>query len=89
MAVTYTGHSPIKMSAAADVWSGRLQVTYMRWVAATAAGHVLEVNDGNGNLVWSGEADGANFNDIMPLFQEVDGLEVATMTSGYLLVYYR
>lgn len=87
--VTYTGHSPIKLDLQGDTFAGRLHVTYVRWTGATTAGHVMVLNDSNGNLIWSGEADGANFNDLQPVFQNVDGLNVATMQSGYLQVYYR
>lgn len=89
MAVTNSGKSPVKCSALNDALTGRWRLTYLRWVGATTAGHVLVVNDEAGDLIWSAEADGPNFNDIQPIFENKDGLVVATMQSGYLLVYYQ
>jgi len=75
------------MTDPGDSVTGRKRIAYLRWVGATTAGHVLVVNDGNGNLIWSGEADGPHFNDIQPIFESRDGIAIATIQSGYLLVY--
>lgn len=87
--VTNAGKSPLIFSAQGDSITGVWHITYMRWTGASTAGHLLVVNDGDGDLIWDSEADGADFLDIHPLFEDRKGINVATMDSGHLLVYYR
>ena len=87
MAVTNANFSPLKFSAAADAVTGRYYVKWMVWVGATTAGHTIVVNDAAGKLLFSGEASGANFSWLQPVAQWANGITVATMASGYLLVY--
>jgi hypothetical protein len=71
-----------------DSVTGRLIVSYLRWVGATTAGHSLVVNDADGNVIWESEADGANFIDILPFWRRVNGVTVNTIDSGNLFIYY-
>jgi hypothetical protein len=87
MAVTGEGFGIIKFTAASDASSGRKIVTYARWIGGTTAGHSCILKDGNGNVLFESEADGANFLDLMPIFRAVDGLDVDTLDSGSLYVY--
>lgn len=87
MAVTGLGKRRVKMTAQGDSIPGRWKVRTFRWLGATTAGHVLVVNDTNGNLIWESESDGPNFNDLHPLYDWVDGIVVQTMPSGRILVY--
>ena len=67
----------------------KLLIKYIRWVGATTAGHSLVVNDTNGDMIFESVADGANFIDVHPIFEIIDGVVVATMQSGTLYVFYR
>lgn len=89
MAVSNEGHSPTKFSAAADALPVRIFIKYINWVGATTAGHTVTVTDTAGHLIFSGEADGANFTQIQPVYEWYDGIIVSAMSSGYLLVYFR
>ena len=88
MAVDHKGKGVVYMSAQGDSLSGVKRWTYYRWVGATTAGHVLVANDTAGDLIWRAEADGANFNDIHPVFKRRDGVVISSMSSGYVLAYY-
>lgn len=89
MAVTHAGKGVAHFSAQGDSLPGAFQITYLRWVGATAADHLLVVDDSAGDLIWRSEADGANFNDIHPLFQRRQGVVISSMSSGFVLAYYR
>lgn len=89
MSVTHAGKGVIKLTTQGDSLSGARYFTYMRWVGATTAGHVMKANDTAGDLIWESEADGANFNDIHPLFDRRVGLVIGSMTSGFVLAYYK
>ena len=88
MAVSNEVKGPVKFTDPLDAVAYRRKWTYLRWVGATTAGHTLVINDADGDLVWDSEADGANFNDIHPLFQIRTGLTIATMGSGHVLAYF-
>ncbi len=89
MAVTGLKKGRVKMSGATDSFPDVVFVKYVRWVGATTAGHSLVINDSDGNMVWESEADGANFIDVHPIFDIVDGITVATMQSGDFYVFIR
>ena len=87
MAVTGAGNGIYKMTAGADAVTGRLNVSYIRWVGGTTAGHSCVLDDSNGNVIFEGEADGANYTDIMPVFRWINGITVDTLDSGTVYVY--
>lgn len=87
MAVTGNPGKVLKFSAQGDAFTGRLMVSYMRWVGATTLAHTLVVKDTSGVVWWESIADGAAFIDILPLFKMIDGVSLDTMGSGALYVY--
>jgi len=70
------------------VLTGTRQVGFVRWVGGSIAGHTAILKDGNGAEWFKGEADGANYTDIHPIYAQVNGLNVA-LSSGALYVYTR
>lgn len=87
MAISGVAHGVIRFTTNGTL-TGRRQVTYLRWIGATTAGHTLTLSDSNGARWFESEADGANFIDIHPVFNEINGL-VVTLTSGTFYVYTR
>jgi hypothetical protein len=88
VAVTGSIGGVLKLDAAGDTIPDRMFVKHIRWFNATTAGHQLLVK----NYLQSEElfpsiADGQYFLDVMPLYRWVDGLNIVTMQSGYILVY--
>jgi hypothetical protein len=77
----------LETSTEGDTHTGRVYVTYVRWINGTTAGHQLVLKDSHGATLWESVADGANFLDIHPLFRWVDGLDVDTMDSGKVMVW--
>ncbi len=88
MAVTNSGRSPTKFAAQSDAETGKKFISYMMWVGAAAAGDTIVVTDTAGKLIWSWEANGANYSIEVAIFKGYDGIIVSTMASGYLLVYF-
>ncbi len=89
MAVTGLSKGRLKVTSAEVAFTGHKFVTYIRWIGATTAGHSLVVNDADGDMVWESEADGANFIDVHPIFDIIDGITVATMQSGDFYIWIR
>lgn len=88
MAVTDNGYV-VKMTAVDDEVTGRIHVTYIRWVNATAVNHSVTLEDGDSNELFHSVSDGPNFIDIHPLCRWVDGLKCTAISSGTLYVYKR
>lgn len=89
MSVTHAGKGVIKFTAQGDSLTGVKKFTYFRWIGGTTAGHLMKANDTAGDLIWESEADGANFNDIHPVFATRNGVVIGSMSSGFVLAYYR
>ena len=88
MAVTGKVGGVVKLDAAGDSTDERMFVKHIRWFNATTAGHQLLVkNFAQTEELFPSIADGQYFLDVMPLYRWVDGINVVTMGSGYLLVY--
>lgn len=85
MAISGQGWNVIKFTSSGTV-TGRRVVGFIRWVGATAAGHLGVLQDAGGNEYFRSEADGANFIDIFPLNKVMNGQKV-TISSGTFYVY--
>ena len=89
MAITNLGGRVIKLTAQGDSFPDTVKISYLRWVNATNADDVLDVQDTKGNTIFPSVADGANFLDICPIFDMIKGINVVTMDSGTLYIYVR
>jgi len=87
MALSFAGTNCIRFGSQGDALTGPQKITYIRWVGATTAGHKCEMTDTAGNVLFSSEADGANFLDIQPLYQRRTGITLSDLDSGSVLVY--
>ena len=88
MAVTGTGTGVLNFSASNDAVTDIHIVSSLRWVGATAAGHNCRVTDTAGNVIFVGEADGANFTDGWVFDRKwMNGIIAASMNSGTLQIY--
>jgi hypothetical protein len=66
-----------------------MRVKSVRWVGATTAGHLAEIQDANNNVLWSSVAAGAN--NVEGELEEVwwrEGMKVPTLQSGVLYITY-
>ena len=88
MAVTDNGYL-IKMTEVDDEIEKTIFVTYIRWVNATAINHSVTLEDKSSNELFYSVSDGPNFLDIHPLCRSVNGLKLASISSGTLYVYVR
>ena len=67
----------------------------LRWVGATPAGHILQVVDGDSNIIWRSLASGSNYVEEVVMDEDAvprgrkPGFRVAAMQSGVLYVYYK
>lgn len=88
MAVTNTAFSPIKMTAENDAVTTKLYVSYIRWngSASTAAGHLLQVTDTAGNIVFESVADGPYFIDVQRIDRPVTGIKLTDLDSGTVYI---
>jgi hypothetical protein len=88
MAVTGSGTGVINFSASNDSIVGVNILSSLRWVGATTAGHLCVVTDAAGNVIFTSEADGANFIDGWVFDHKwVNGITIASMNSGALQIY--
>ena len=88
MAVTGTGTGVFNFSASNDAVTEICILSSLRWVGATAAGHKARVTDTAGNVLFVGEADGANFTDGWVFDHKwANGLTIASMNSGTIQIY--
>jgi len=68
--------------------SGRLFITGIRWVGATAVGHTVLLHDNSGRVIWGSLAPQVNFVDESRIEYWVrNGLRVNTLSSGLLMIY--
>ena len=81
----------IDTAGASAVISGRIEITKIRWVSASAsAGHQCVIQDGSGNAVWESVApaddhiDSDAWTDENPLV--IVGLKVPTLGSGAVYI---
>ena len=88
MAITQLGSNNPIMTAAADEITGSMFVKSFRWVCdgSAVAGHHLVVGDSAGNVFFDSYADGAYYIDIMPVYKQLKGIKVSTISSGKLYV---
>lgn len=87
--MAFSGTKGIKVTTTeGDELTGVLFVKYLRWVSPGAtAGDVLTVKDKDGNVLFASVADGSNFIDMMPIKEEVNGVDVDTLDSGTVFVH--
>lgn len=85
MAVTGAGIGVYRITSNNTI-SGRIFVKTVRWVGGTTAGHNATLSSG-GLRFFEGEADGANFTDLQPVYTMFDGIAAGTLDSGTLYVY--
>lgn len=81
----------IDTASSTPVITGRLEITKIRWVSASAAaGHRCVIQDGSGNPVWESVApaddhvDSDGWGDENPL--AIVGLIVPTLSSGAVYI---
>lgn len=86
MSVTGDSGKVLKLSAEGDSVSIPLRVSYIRWVGGSN-GDALSIVDNNSTELFASVAEGNNFIDIHPLFQEVRGLTLATLGGGNVYIY--
>lgn len=88
MAVTGTGTGVYNFTASGDVATGVFILSSLRWVGATAAGQLCLVTDGSDNVIFAGEADGANFTDGWVFDNKwVNNITIASLNSGSVQIY--
>ena len=88
MAVTGTGTGVINFSASTDSIVDVNIISSLRWVGATTAGHLCRITDGAGNVIFTSEADGANFIDGWVFERKwVNGIIISSMNSGAVQIY--
>lgn len=82
-----------QVSSAGAVRTERTEITHIVWTGSGSAGDQVTLNDKTGNRIWQGTAPGtANYIGITfgeNTFVARGGLEVETLDSGVLYVYYR
>lgn len=86
MAVTGDQGKVLKLTGQGDSVSFPLRVSYIRWVGGST-GNALSVTDENSTELFASVAEGSNFIDIHPLFQEVRGLTLSTLDGGSVYIY--
>ena len=59
----------------------------IRWVGATTAGHVATITDAAGRVIWTSEANAANYVERDIARGNWLGLTVSALQSGILYVY--
>jgi hypothetical protein len=88
MAVTGTDTGVLNFSASNDSFVGVSILSSLRWVGATAAGHKCRVIDQASNVLFTSEADGANFIDGWVFDRKwSNGIYISSMNSGALQIY--
>lgn len=87
--MAFSGTKNVKVtSTESDALTGVLHVKSLRWVSVSAAaGHKVEVEDSDGNVIFESVADGANFVDSVDIDEKVNGVVVSDLDSGSLYVY--
>ena len=82
----------LKATSVAVLTTMQVNVSLMTWAGSGSASDSLVVVDNTGKDVWRSTAQGANY-DLSLSFGErpvnVNGINVTTITSGTLTVYYR
>lgn len=86
MALTGDTGKVLKLTGQGDSVSYPLRVSYIRWVGGSS-GQELSITNSNNDEIFYSKADGSNFIDIHPLFQEVRGLTLTTLTGGTVYIY--
>ncbi len=87
MALTDMGGGKFKLTEAADALSGVYYIDWIQWLSKSAtAGDDLLIEDGDGNEIQSGVADGENFHQIYPVGQYYTDLTIDTIDSGAVYV---
>jgi hypothetical protein len=68
----------------------KLYVKGVRWIEATTAGHIAEIQDKNGKTKWRSVASAANYveADMIENIVKWDGIKVPTLGSGKLYIEY-
>lgn len=88
MAVTGTDTGVLNFSASTDSYAGVCILSSLRWVGATTAGHKCRITDGASNVLFTSEADGANFIDGWVFDKKwANGIYIASMNSGAVQIY--
>lgn len=79
-----------------DICTGQyIVIDRLRWVEASAAGHIVEVTDPDSNIIWRSVASGANYveevvlDEDKPVQGRRPGLIVTALESGHLYLYYK
>lgn len=74
-----------------------LDISKIRWVGGTTAGHTVVLTDGNDNPLWQSICSGANYVEADDFsthenrggsLRHVNGLKLVTLASGVLYIYF-
>lgn len=84
----WAGPGILAFTAAASV-TGSFVIDHMEWDGSATADDDLEVNDSNGNEIWTVNNKIANDRAVKYLDDIFDGITVATIDAGTLYVYLR
>jgi hypothetical protein len=82
--------SPLKVDTAGVVWEDRISIKQMVWQEPDAAGEDLVVKDSNGRILWdeNAHAGGTGISIEQDIGHPVNGVNVETIDSGVLYIYY-
>lgn len=84
-----TSRRPWALDTPAVITTEQVRLKSLRWVSpAAVAGHAVKVEDRNGEVVWEAVATGANFQEESLIEEDVNGFELASISSGILYVSY-
>ena len=72
------------------IFNDYIRIKHLRWVDAGAAGNHCSIQDAAGREIWRGVASGANFEEdsLSENLRFFKGLNLATLDSGKVFVYY-
>lgn len=88
MAVNGLGTNIFTITSSTDVVTKQMLLGSCRWTQATTAGHKSVWTDLDGNPIFDGQANGANYTDgwVFPR-KMVNGLKSTQMDSGQMTFY--
>ena len=93
MALTIAGNSPIKVTGTAatseDITTDEIFVKFITWYKPTTVGHLLNLNDGDGNNIITLYCDTADESQLWPIYTNCRGLACDDMDSGTLFIFRR
>lgn len=86
--VFHAGSKTWEINTTGTVTTDRVKIKNIRWVGATAAGHVCEIQDGNGGSFFKSTAMAIYWDDEQLMETWFNGISVLTIDSGTLYIIY-